>query len=62
MEQKTRIDRQMIEQIALTLHKAEEVMPPGQSWNLGSDAACHMLAEKVWEDIGGLMCDVPPMD
>jgi hypothetical protein len=55
MENKTSLDKQMIEQIALALHKAEEEMPQGQSWNLGSDAACNMLAEKVWENIWDTM-------
>jgi len=41
------------ERVARVLHEAEEKMPAGQSWNLGSKAACDMLAAKILEEIDG---------
>ena len=35
--------------ISETLKIAADKMPPGQDWNLNSQAACDMLAEKVQE-------------
>ena len=57
MESKNSLDSAAIERITEALSHAQESMPPGQNWNLSSDAACHMLAEKVWEDLRELMYD-----
>jgi len=50
LESKRRIKE---ERVARVLHEAEEQMPAGQSWNLGSKAACDMLATKILEEIDG---------
>lgn len=42
-----------MERVSRVLHEAEEKMPVGQSWNLGSKAACDMLATKILEEIDG---------
>ena len=50
LESKRRIKE---ERVARVLYEAEEKMPDGHSWNLGSKAACDMLAAKILEEIDG---------
>ncbi|MAF24210.1 hypothetical protein CL634_01285 [bacterium] len=37
--------------IAQAIKKSQENMPDGQSFNLYSDAACHMLARDIYEEL-----------
>ena len=52
---KTSLDDMAVERIADCLHREQEKMTEGKNWNLNSDAACHMLAEKIWEDMMDFM-------
>ena len=45
--------REREQRVSEALHEAEEIMPAGQSWNLGSKAACDMLATKIVEVLDG---------
>ena len=54
-----------VEIISRVLKNSADDMPPGQGWNLDSEAACNMLAEKVHDALQSrnlLANIVPPIN